>query len=352
MLGMSLLTERPEALTAAPRGRVLRGGGGLVVVAVALVLLSVASLAWGAREVPLGAVLDALLAPVEGDQDHIVVREQRVARTLVGLLGGAALGLAGALMQGLTRNPIADPGLLGVNSGSSLAVIVAIAVFGIASPAGFVWFAFLGAGLAAAMVYAVAGLGGGGPTPVKLALVGAAFTAGGTSLITLVLISDYTVLADYRHWSVGSLVNRPLGTVAVVAPFLVVGVLAALASGRFLNAMALGEDLARGLGQRVGLGRGVVCLAVILLCGGATALVGPIAFVGLVVPHLARAVVGGDYRWILPFSALIGPVLLLAADIAGRLVVRPAELEAGIVVAFIGAPALIALVRTTKAVSM
>ena len=350
---MTLLTSSPAPAAAArPSGpRRLAGPGGLALLVGLLALLCLASLAWGTREVPFGTVVDALLRPVPGDQDHIVVREQRVARTLVGLLGGAALGLAGALVQGLTRNPLADPGLLGINSGSSLAVIVAISVFGIASPAGFVWFAFAGAAVAATLVYAVASLGGDGPTPVKLALVGAAFTAGGTSLITLVLISDYTVLADYRYWSVGSLVNRPLGTVAVVLPFLLAGALAALLSGRFLNALALGDDLARGLGQRVGLGRAVVCLAVVLLCGGATALVGPIAFVGLVVPHLARAVVGPDHRWILPFSALLGPVLLLSADVVGRLVVRPAELEAGLVVAFVGAPALIALVRTTRAVS-
>lgn len=318
----------------------------------ALVLLCVASLAWGTRDVPAHVVVDALLHPVAGDADHIAVRELRVPRTVVGLLGGAALGLAGALLQGLSRNPIADPGLLGVNSGASLAVIVAISVFGITAPAGFVWFAFLGAGVAALLVYAVASLGPGGPTPVKLALVGAAFTAGGTSLITLVLLSDRTVLADYRFWSVGSLVNRPIGTVAVVAPFLAMGAVAALASGRLLNALALGEDLARGLGQRVGPGRALVVGAVILLCGGAASLVGPIAFVGLVVPHLARAVAGPDYRWILPLCAVIGPILLLGADVVGRLLVQPSELEAGLVVAFVGAPVLIALVRGTRAVSM
>jgi len=322
------------------------------VLVVLLALLCLASLAWGARDVPLHAVIDALVDPVPGNQDHIAVRDQRLARTLAGLLAGLALGVAGGLLQGLTRNPIADPGLLGINSGSSLAVVGAIAVLGITSPAGFVWFAFAGAAVAATVVYAVASLGGGGATPVKLALVGAAFTAGATSLITVVLITDYTVLADYRFWQVGSLVNRPMDTVAVVAPFVAVGLVLALASARFLNAMALGDDLARGLGQRVGLGRALVCAAVVLLCGSATSLAGPIAFVGLAVPHLARAVVGPDQRWILPWSALLGPTLLIAADVLGRLLVRPAELEVGIVVAFLGAPVLIALVRTQKAVAM
>jgi iron complex transport system permease protein len=327
-------------------------GPGLLAVAVVLVLVVLASLAWGARDVALREVLDALLAFRPGDNDHQVVRDLRLPRTLLGLLAGAALGLAGALMQGISRNPIADPGLLGVNSGASLAVIVAIGVFGISAPAGFVWFAFAGAAVAAVLVFAVAALGWEGPTPVKLALVGAAFTATTTSLITLVLLSDRSILEQYRFWSVGSLVNRSFDTIAVVTPFLVVGAVLAFASARFLNAMALGDDLARGLGQNLARGRLVVVLAVVLLCGGSTALVGPIAFVGLMVPHAARYAVGADYRWVLPYSALLGPVLLLVADVVGRLVVRPAELEAGLVVAVLGAPVLIALVRGRKAVSM
>ncbi|GAB3788514.1 iron chelate uptake ABC transporter family permease subunit [Nocardioides pacificus] len=317
-----------------------------------LVAVCLASLAWGTRDVAPGTVLDAVLRPDLTINDHRVVRELRLPRTLVGLLGGIALGLAGALMQGLTRNPIADPGLLGINSGASLAVIVAISVFGITGAAGFIWFAFAGAAIAALVVYGVATMGWEGPTPVKLALVGAAFTATTTSLITMVLLTDRSVLEQYRFWQVGSLVNRPLGTVAVIAPFLLAGVVLALASARFLNAMSLGEDLARGLGQHVVRGRSIVLLAVVLLCGGATALVGPIAFVGLMVPHVARFVVGPDYRWILPWSMLLGPVLLLTADIVGRLVLPHSELEAGLVVAVLGAPVLIALVRRSKGVAM
>ncbi|WP_460801374.1 FecCD family ABC transporter permease, partial [Nocardioides pacificus] len=333
-----------------------RGGAsptlGLLALGVVLVAVCLASLAWGTRDVAPGTVLDAVLRPDLTINDHRVVRELRLPRTLVGLLGGIALGLAGALMQGLTRNPIADPGLLGINSGASLAVIVAISVFGITGAAGFIWFAFAGAAIAALVVYGVATMGWEGPTPVKLALVGAAFTATTTSLITMVLLTDRSVLEQYRFWQVGSLVNRPLGTVAVIAPFLLAGVVLALASARFLNAMSLGEDLARGLGQHVVRGRSIVLLAVVLLCGGATALVGPIAFVGLMVPHVARFVVGPDYRWILPWSMLLGPVLLLTADIVGRLVLPHSELEAGLVVAVLGAPVLIALVRRSKGVAM
>jgi iron complex transport system permease protein len=334
-----------------PRGRLGTRAAGLLVLLGVVALVTLASLAWGAREVPAGTVWDALWSPVDGDNDHSAVRDLRLPRTVVGLLAGAALGVAGALLQGMTRNPIADPGLLGINAGASLAVVLSIAVLGVSSASGYLWFAFLGAGVAAVLVFTVASLGWDGVTPVKLALVGAAFTAVATSFITLVLISDTQVLDQYRFWQVGSLTNRSWEVIGVVLPFVAVGLLLAVPTGRFLNAMALGDDLARGLGQNVVVGRLLVLLAIVLLCGSATSLAGPIAFVGLVVPHVARVVVGPDYRWILPYSALLGPVLLLVADVAGRLVLRPSELEAGLVVALIGAPVLILLVRRSAAVS-
>ncbi len=328
-----------------------RGLLAVVLLLVGLALVSLASLAWGARDVAPSAVWDALLAPVPGDNDHLVVRDLRVPRTLIGLVGGAALGAAGALMQGVTRNPIADPGLLGINSGASLAVIVAIAGLGVSSTSGYLWFAFAGAAVAAVVVYGAASLGWEGVTPVKLALVGAALTATCTSVITVVLLTDTRTLGEYRFWQVGSLANRPLDVLTAVLPFVLVGLALALAAGRVLNALALGDDVARGLGQDVVRGRLLVVTAVVLLCGSAVSLVGPIAFVGLVVPHVARAIVGPDYRWIVLLSMLLGPVLLLAADVVGRLVVRPSELEAGLVVAVIGAPVLIGLVRRSRAVA-
>lgn len=337
----------------APPGRsAWTRGTGLLLLAAVVVIACVASLAWGARDVPWSVALDAINGRSPGNTDHSVVLDQRLPRTVVGLLGGAALGVAGALMQGITRNPIADPGLLGVNAGSSLAVVSAIALLGITSPAGFVWFAFVGAAGTCVVVYGVASVGWGGVTPVKLALVGAAFAAIATSLVTLVLLTDVQVLEQYRFWSVGSLVNRPWSTIGTIAPFVAAGLALSLTTGRLLNAMALGDDLARGLGLNVRTGRLVVVLAVVLLCGGATSLVGPIAFVGLMVPHVARVLSGPDYRWILPYSALLGPAVLLTADIVGRLVARPSEIEAGLVVALIGAPVLITLVRRSKAVSM
>jgi iron complex transport system permease protein len=343
----------PSRAPAPARDRPRTAARGLVAVLVLVVLLALvalASLMWGARDVSAAQVLDALFSPVSGDNDHGVVRNERVPRTLIGLVGGAALGVAGALMQGVTRNPIADPGLLGLNSGASLAVIVAIAGFHVTSVDGYVWFAFLGAALAALVVYGAASMGWEGVTPVKLALVGAAVAATATSCITVVLLTDRNTLREFRFWQVGSLANRSLDALTSVLPFVVVGLLVALAAGRVLNALALGDDVARGLGQDVTRGRLLVVLAVVLLCGSAVSLVGPIAFVGLVVPHVARAVVGPDYRWIVVLSILIGPLLLLAADVIGRLVVA-GELEAGLVVTVVGAPVLLALVRGSRGVA-
>jgi iron complex transport system permease protein len=286
-----------------------------------------------------------------GDNDHRAVINERLPRTVLGLIGGAALGIAGVLLQGLTRNPIADPGLLGINAGASLAVVTAISYLGLSGPDQYVWVAFVGAAVTALLVYGVASVGRDGATPVRLALVGAALTATMTSVITMVLLTDRTALGQYRFWSVGSLVNRDIELATAVGPFVAVGAVLALASARFLDAMALGEDLAHGLGANVARGRLMVLGAVVLLCGGATAMVGPIAFLGLMVPHLARRLVGQDHRWVLPYAAALGSVLLLVADVIGRLIV-PDELEAGLVVAVIGAPVLIAIVRGSKAVSM
>jgi len=310
------------------------------------------SLAVGSRAIAPSVVLDAVFAPVAGDTDHVVVRDLRVPRTVVGLLAGLALGLAGSIMQGVTRNPLADPGLLGVNAGASLFVVVGITFFGATQPEAFVWFAFAGAAAATAAVYAIGASGRGGATPVKLALSGAALTAAITSLITLLLVTNLDTLQIYRFWAVGSLVGRDLGTAGVVLPFLLVGAVLAFVTSRSLNVLSLGDDVARGLGQSLVRARVTSALAIVLLCGSATALAGPLVFVGLVVPHIARRLVGSDYRWILAYSLLLGPMLLVCADIVGRLVAPPGELEAGLVVAFLGAPVLIAFARTSTVKSL
>ena len=318
----------------------------LIALTLGLAVVVVASFAIGAREIDLSSTVAALLGRGEGT-DGMVVVDLRGPRTLIGLVAGAALGLAGALIQGVTRNPLADPGILGVNAGASLLVIVAITVFGVSSASGYVWFAFLGAALATVLVYLIAS-GRGGATPLSLTLAGAAVTAMLTAIITLVLLTDLGTLSQFRFWQVGSLTGRDLSVVATVAPFIAVGGVIALLLGRRLNALALGDELATGLGQSIALTRVAAAIAVVLLCGGATAIAGPIVFVGLVVPHVARRIVGPDYRWILAYSLLLGPILLLVADIVGRIVLRPAELEAGMLVAVIGAPVLVALVRRSR----
>lgn len=334
------LTGTPTVAAPAPP-RVLWLAASVAVLLVAVVL----SLALGARSVPLEAVVDAILDPVAGNVDHIVVRDQRVPRTLIGIVAGAALALAGTIMQGLTRNPLADPGLLGVNAGASLFVVVGITFFGVSASAGQVWFAFAGAAAATVVVSLVAG-GGRGPTPISLTLAGAAVTAAVTSVITVLLLGNLDTLNQYRFWAVGSLVGRGLDSLVGLAPFLLVGGVIALLLGRALNVLSLGDDVARGLGQNIPLARVLSVVAIVVLCGGATALAGPIVFVGLVVPHVVRRLTGPDYRWMLLIGLFVGAALLVLADTLGRLLVPPGELEAGLVIAFVGAPLMIAIVRS------
>lgn len=310
------------------------------------------SLAVGARAIPLADVWGALTHPGLTTPDAIVVLTQRVPRTVIGLLAGAALGVAGALMQGLTRNPLADPGLLGVNSGASVAVLAAITLWGITAPGGFIWFAFGGAAVAAAIVFWIGSSGTQGASPARLALTGAAVTAGLTSVSMLILTTQQAAFEAYRFWSVGSLTGRDLSTALPLAPVIGLGILIALAFSGGLNLLAMGEQTARGLGHNVQRTRIVTVIAVVLLCGSATAIAGPLVFVGLVVPHVARALVGTDYRWIVAVSAPLGAALLLTADTVGRIIAPPGEVEAGLVVAFIGAPMLIALVLRRKAVAL
>jgi iron complex transport system permease protein len=321
---------------------------GLLACAAVLALLCFLSLAIGARSVPLATVWQALTNYDPTSTGQIVVVELRVPRTILGLLVGAALGLAGGVMQGVTRNPLADPGILGVNAGAALFVVLAISIFGVSSILGYVWFAFAGAAVASVVVYSVASLGRDGATPVKLALAGAALSAAFASVTTAFLLLDQATFDQFRFWQVGSLSGRDMTVVVQIAPFLIVGCLLALLLGRDLNTLSLGEDVARGLGANIAASRAVSALAVVLLCGAATAACGPIAFVGLTIPHVARMIVGPDYRWALPYSMLLAPILLLASDIIGRVVARPGELQVAIVTAIIGAPVFIALVRRKK----
>ncbi|WP_299534165.1 iron ABC transporter permease [uncultured Streptomyces sp.] len=322
--------------------------GGLVLALVLLVAATLLSLAVGSGHVPLGDVWQGLFDPDRTERTHLIVQEVRVPRTVAGLLAGVALGLAGALMQGVARNPLADPGLLGVNAGAGAAVVLAMSVFGLTAPGEYIWFGFGGALLAAVAVYAIGSLGREGATPVKLALSGAAASALLGSLTTALLLTDSETFDRFRYWRVGSLAGRDPDVIWHALPFIVAGAAVALLLGPQMNALALGDDVARGLGQRVGLARAGAAAAVVLLCGAATALAGPIVFVGLVVPHTARMITGPDYRWILPYSAVLAPLLLLASDIVGRVVARPGEVQVGIVTAAVGCVPFVLLVRRGK----
>lgn len=324
-------------------GRRRRRVVGLAVLVALLLAVCAASITFGARTIPLGAVWDALVRP-NGTETDIIVWSLRVPRTVMGVLAGLALGAAGALMQGHTRNPLADPGLLGVTQGAAFGVVLAVVVLGVDRLYGFIWFGFLGAMVASVAVFLLGAVGGRGATPVTLALAGAAVSALLYGLIAAVVLGNEQGMEIYRFWRVGSIAGRDFGLVGQIVPFLVAGLVLAVVNTPGMNTLALGEDVATALGQRVVRTRVVGVVAITLLVGAAVAACGPIAFLGLVVPHLARAVTGPDYRWLVPFSALLGAVLLLVADVLGR-VLTGDSFEVGILLAIIGAPVFIVLVR-------
>lgn len=335
------------------RGRRTRPVLLVTLLGVLLAGLCLLSLALGAASIPPGQVIRALLGDAPSRLVDNIVWSARVPRTALGLAAGAALGLSGALMQALTRNPLADPGILGVSAGASFAIVLAVGVAGLGSFYGYVWFAFAGALAASVLVFLLGRLGRSGLTPVKLALAGVAVTALLNSFTSAIVLTDPDALDRYRFFTAGSMADQDGSTVLRILPFLVVGTVLALACAPALNSLALGEDVAASLGRRLGLIRLQGVAAVTLLTGAAVAAIGPVVFIGLVIPHVARALaqlagIGPDHRWLLPLSALLAPSLLLAADIIGRLIARPTEVQAGIVVAFIGGPFFIALVRRRK----
>lgn len=347
---MTALASRPTQ--ASGRSGTRTGRRVTVTVGSALVLLLaiLASFALGSRQLGIDQVWHALVAPDGGDASTIV-RELRMPRTALGLTVGLALAVAGVLFQALTRNPLAEPRILGISAGASFGVVLAISVFGISTLAGYVWFGIAGALIAGLLVFAIATRAREGASPVTLALVGAALDASLASGVYALLSIDARTFEEYRFWVVGGLAGRDLSVAGQVLPFVLAGLVLATLVARGLDALALGDDVARGLGHRIGLVRLGGGLAAVLLTGAAVAAAGPVAFVGLAVPHLARAVVGADHRWTLAVSALLGPALLLGADIVGRVVAPPGEIPAGIVTALIGAPLLAVLVRRARVVT-
>ena len=324
------------------------------VLLIALLLLSVTaalSIAIGSNQIPLLRTVELLFVP-DSSFESTVVHDQRIPRTLLVIAVAAALGVAGAVIQSLTRNPLADPGILGVNAGASLAVVLAVAVFGIASIWFYLWFAFIGAALAAVVVYLLGSAGGSAATPVRLALAGVAIGMAIFSLVQTVLLTNQQAFNEFRFWAAGSAEGRGYPVLFAVLGFIIAGLILAFAIAPALNAMALGDEAGKALGVNVTRTRVITMIAVTLLAGAATAAVGPISFIGLGVPYVARALCGSDQRWVLPAAALLAPTMLLGADIIGRVVATPSEVQAGIVAAIIGGPVFVVIARKKRIESL
>ena len=316
---------------------------GLLVV---LALVCVASVTFGVLDVGWNDLVAGVMGGQETTAQAAVVK--RMPRTVLAVLIGAALGVAGAVMQGVTRNPLADPEIFGVNAGASLAVVTGIVFLGLSSQSGYIWFAMVGAAAASLFVYSVGSLGRGGATPLKLALAGAATAVALSSLVSAILLPNVQDMETFRSWSIGGVGGATWGKIALIAPFLLVGLLISWSSSRALNSLALGDELAAGLGEHVNRSRLLASLGGVILCGAATAIAGPIGFVGLVVPHVVRLLVGVDHRWLIPLSAIGGAILLTAADVVGRLVGGTEEIQVGIITSIVGAPFFIWIVRRQK----
>jgi iron complex transport system permease protein len=318
---------------------------GLLAGAGLLLMVMLSSIAFGAADIAPADVWAAIFAFDAESTEHLIIRTLRVPRAAVAALVGAALGVAGALMQGLTRNPLADPGILGIETGAALGVVGAVFFLDISTLPVYALFAFLGAALTAAAVYGLGSLGRGGPTPLKVTVAGAAVTALLSSFTTAMLILNQRTLEEVRFWLAGSVAGRDLRLLVQSAPYIGFGLILAMALGRQVTALSLGDDVARGLGLRTGWVKGLSALATVLLAGGAVAVAGPVGFIGLVIPHVVRFLVGVDYRWILPYSALAGAIFLVVADVGARMLLRPIELPVGVMTALLGGPFFIYLVR-------
>lgn len=305
------------------------------------------SVTLGSRQVSYDDVISGLFGDAQKTLGAAVVNE-RIVRTVFSLLAGAALGVAGALMQAVTRNPIADPGILGVNTGASLFVVAGIAFGGISTASQYIWLALLGAGITSVFVYGIGSMGHGGATPIKLALAGTAASAALSSLVTAIMLPRGQVMDTFRFWQVGSVGGASWESILMILPFLAAGMVIGLMAAPALNALALGDDVATGLGVNTSALRIIGAAAGVMLCGAITALAGPIGFVGLMAPHAIRLILGPDQRILIPMSAVAGACVLTLSDVAGRLLGRPGELEVGVVTAFIGAPILVAIAVKSK----
>ncbi len=348
-----------QAMTAAPQKRKVRPANrsrilgsrvmllpGMLLCLGLLVLCLLWSITLGAADITPQVVYEALLNFDETSFQHLIIQTVRLPRVLAGVVVGAALAAAGAIMQGLTRNPLADSGLLGINSGASFAVVLAVFLLGDPPLSVYALFGFIGAGVAAGLVYFIASMGRGGVTPLRLTLAGVILTAFISSFTTAILIGDQETLDKIRFWTAGSLAGREMPLLVQTTPYILVGLVIALLISRQITTISLGDDVARGLGQNTLWVKAVAALVVVLLAGGAVALAGPVGFVGLVVPHVARFIAGADYRWVIPYAAILGALLVTVADVGARVIIRPQELPVGVMMALVGAPFFVWLARS------
>ncbi|MFL0165929.1 FecCD family ABC transporter permease [Candidatus Clostridium helianthi] len=305
------------------------------------------SLAFGSKNIGISQAINALLNSDDTSFAALVVRE-RIPRTIFSIMAGASLGISGALMQSITRNPIADPSILGVNTGASLFVVIGIAFFNINSANEYIWIALVGAGITSIFVYTIASIGSGGMTPIKLALAGSATSAVLTSLVSVVILPRSEVIDAYRFWQVGSVSGATWESIDLMLPFLIIGLIISIISAPALDILALGDEVATGLGVNIGIIRIICAIAGVILCGATTAIAGPIGFVGLMIPHSIRLIFGSNLRGLVPMSAIGGAVLLTISDVLGRVIGSPGELQVGIITAFLGAPILIIIARKAK----
>lgn len=344
---MSSVPTSPAPDAASLRRPVLVRGLWLLAALALILVLSALSIAFGIRAVTIDDIFAALSGQTDTISQAAIVK--RLPRTVLAILVGAALALSGATMQAVTRNPIADPGILGVSNGASLAIVFGIAFFGLTGAVSYMIVAILGAAIAAVFVYTVGSLGRGGATPLKLALAGAATSAALASLISAIMLPRVDLLQTFQSWQIGGVGGAEWSRMAITAPALLAGAMICLFCARGMNSLALGDDMARGLGENVARTRMLSALGAVILAGAATAIAGPIGFVGLIVPHVCRMLIGTDHRWLLPFSALAGAALLVASDVVGRVIAfSNEEIQVGIITAVIGAPFFIWIVRRQK----
>lgn len=316
-----------------------------------LSIMAIFSISLGAKSIAFTKVIDVLLGN-DPDSLETAIILQRIPRTVFGILAGGALGISGALMQSITRNPIADPSILGVNTGASLFVVAGIAFFNITVAYQYIWLAIIGAGVTAVFVYSVASMGKDGATPLKLALSGSAVSIVLGSLVSTIMLPNNRVMEAFRFWQVGSIGSATWENIMLISPFLIVGFIISMFISGYLNNLALGDEAATALGTNVVMTRTIGALSSVLLCGATTALAGPIGFVGLIIPHIIRLIFGSEMSKMLPLSFLGSAILMLVSDIIGRIISLPGETEVGIVTAVLGAPVFILAIRKGRVKSL